>query len=112
LACKTYQWYKYNTFDAQAWLVRDYTLGNALIPSREEMQKSWSEWRAREEALDPDYHDQINFQGDYVKHLIGMTDYPSFDIEAVNKTFFEWYSCCGSLICDCDAGKRINITGL
>ena len=32
----------------------------------------------------------IWFQGDYIKELIDATDYPSFDIEAVNKTFMEW----------------------
>jgi trimethylamine monooxygenase len=32
----------------------------------------------------------IWFQGDYVKELIDHTDYPSFDIEAVNQTFMSW----------------------
>jgi trimethylamine monooxygenase len=32
----------------------------------------------------------IWFQGDYVKELIDATDYPSFDVESVNKTFLEW----------------------
>ena len=32
----------------------------------------------------------IWFQGDYVKELIDATDYPSFDVESVNKTFMEW----------------------
>ena len=32
----------------------------------------------------------IWFQGDYVKELIEATDYPSFDVEGVNKTFMEW----------------------
>ena len=32
----------------------------------------------------------IWFQGDYVKELIDATDYPSFDVEGVNKTFMEW----------------------
>ena len=32
----------------------------------------------------------IWFQGDYVKELIDATDYPTFDIEGVNKTFMEW----------------------
>ena len=33
---------------------------------------------------------QIVFQGDYVKELIAETDYPSFDVDAVNETFFTW----------------------
>ena len=32
----------------------------------------------------------IWFQGDYVKELIEATDYPTFDIEGVNKTFMDW----------------------
>ena len=32
----------------------------------------------------------IWFQGDYVQELIDETDYPSFDVEGVNKTFMEW----------------------
>jgi trimethylamine monooxygenase len=32
----------------------------------------------------------IWFQGDYVQELIDATDYPSFDIQATNKTFMEW----------------------
>ena len=47
------------------------------------------QWRAREEQLKND-EEMIWFQGDYVQHLIDATDYPSFDIEGVNKTFMEW----------------------
>jgi trimethylamine monooxygenase len=32
----------------------------------------------------------IRFQGAYVQSLINQTDYPSFDIEAVNLVFLEW----------------------
>ena len=37
-----------------------------------------------------DAEQMIWYQGDYVKELIGQTDYPSFDVEGVNKTFMEW----------------------
>ena len=33
---------------------------------------------------------EIVFQGEYVQELINATDYPSFDIDGVNKTFFQW----------------------
>ena len=37
------------------------------------------------------FHDRfIEFQGDNTRELIEATDYPSFDIEGVNKTFMEW----------------------
>lgn len=32
----------------------------------------------------------IRFQGAYVQSLIEQTDYPTFDIEAVNLCFLEW----------------------
>ena len=30
------------------------------------------------------------FQGSYILHLIEQTDYPTFDIDGVNRTFLEW----------------------
>ena len=53
------------------------------------MQADSQAWRDREEKLETD-EDMIWFQGDNVKELIELTDYPSFDIEGVNKTFMEW----------------------
>ena len=38
----------------------------------------------------PRAEQMIWFQGDYVKELIAATDYPTFDIEGVNKTFMVW----------------------
>ena len=32
----------------------------------------------------------IWFQGDYIKDLLADTDYPDYDVEAVNKTFMDW----------------------
>jgi trimethylamine monooxygenase len=46
-------------------------------------------WREREEKLET-AEQMIWFQGDYVRELIEATDYPTFDIEAVNKTFMDW----------------------
>jgi trimethylamine monooxygenase len=83
------QYYTFNMFDAQAWYVRDVIMGRISLPSKDEMQKDSRHWRAREEKLQ-DAYEQIYFQGDYVKELIAHTDYPSFDIDAVNKTLIEW----------------------
>jgi|TARA_B100000959_G_scaffold284630_1_gene356818 trimethylamine monooxygenase len=83
------QFYTFNMFDAQAWYARDYILGKITLPSKEKMTADSLQWRAREEQLKND-EEMIWFQGDYVQHLIGATDYPSFDIEGVNKTFMEW----------------------
>jgi len=83
------QFYTFNMFDAQAWYVRDIILGRIRLPRADAMKKDWKKWLKREEKL-ADAEQMIRFQGDYVKELIAATDYPSFDIEGVNKTFMEW----------------------
>jgi len=83
------QFYTFNMFDVQAWYARDVILGRIELPSRKEMEKHSAVWRAREEKLE-DAEQQIYYQGDYVKDLIDETDYPTFDIDGVNKTFVKW----------------------
>ena len=83
------QFYTFNMFDAQAWYARDYMLGRIQLPSEAAMAKHSQVWRDREESLADD-EQMIWFQGDYVQELIDETDYPSFDVEGVNKTFLEW----------------------
>jgi trimethylamine monooxygenase len=83
------QFYTFNMFDAQAWYARDFILGRISLPSKEDMKKDSQKWRNREEKLEND-EEMIWFQGDYTKELMEATDYPSFDVEAVNKTFMEW----------------------
>ncbi len=83
------QFYTFNMFDAQAWYVRDVILGRIKLPKLDAMKKNSKAWRKREEKLE-NAEQMIWFQGDYVKELIAATDYPSFDVEAVNRTFMEW----------------------
>lgn len=83
------QFYTFNMFDAQAWYVRDVILGRIGVPAYDAMRENSQAWRNREESLE-NAEQMIWFQGDYVKELIAATDYPSFDIEAVNNTFMEW----------------------
>jgi trimethylamine monooxygenase len=83
------QFYTFNMFDAQAWYARDVIMGRIKLPSKAEMKAYDEAWLAREAKLE-DAEQMIWFQGDYVKELIDMTDYPSFDVEGVNKTFMEW----------------------
>ncbi len=83
------QFYTFNMFDAQAWYARDVIMGRIALPSLAEMRKHSQAWRDREEKLADD-EQMIWFQGDYTQELIDATDYPSFDIEGVNKTFMEW----------------------
>ena len=64
-------------------------MGRIKLPPEDELKANFGKWRAREEKLE-DAEQMIWFQGDYVKELLAETDYPSFDIEATNKTFMEW----------------------
>jgi trimethylamine monooxygenase len=83
------QWFTFNMFDAQAWWVRDAIMGKIAIPGRTEMEADIAERVAREDKGENDY-DAIQYQGDYVKELIGETDYPNFDVEGACNAFKEW----------------------
>ena len=83
------QYYTFNMFDAQAWYARDYILGRITLPSVEEQTAETLDWRAREEKLENPYQ-EIDFQTDYVRDLIGPTDYPEFDLDGVAELFKEW----------------------
>lgn len=83
------QWYSFNMFDAQAWYVRDVLLGRIALPGREAMHAENLAWRAEEETLQ-DAREMFEFQGKYIQQLIDATDYPRFDIAAVNETFLQW----------------------
>lgn len=83
------QWYSFNMFDAQAWYARDVILGRIALPSQAQMHAEDLAWREHEEALQS-AQEMFEFQGEYIRQLIDATDYPNFDIAAVNQTFLEW----------------------
>lgn len=83
------QWYTFNMFDAQAWYVRDIIMGEISIPERAIMKKHSQEWNAKEQRLETS-EQMVKFQGEYIKQLIAATDYPSFNIDAVNEIFMQW----------------------
>lgn len=84
------QWYTFNMFDAQAWWARDVILGKIDgAPGKEAMAAEFEKMREREGKLDGDA-ENYGFQGDYIKGLVSETDYPAFNIDAVNKEFDVW----------------------
>ncbi|WP_158996955.1 NAD(P)-binding domain-containing protein [Pigmentibacter ruber] len=83
------QYYTFNMFDAQAWLARDFILGKFSLPSLQEQLLENNKWLTKEENL-KNHFDEIVFQGDYVKELISLTDYPKLDTDKVNANFFLW----------------------
>ena len=83
------QYYTFNMFDAQAWFARDVIMERIEVPSLEEMQAHSASWEAKEAEIETAY-DEIDFQGAYTQELVDQTDYPDFDIPAVNQMFKEW----------------------
>ena len=83
------QYYTFNMFDAQAWYARYVILGRIELPDLETMEADSKTWSDRQDAL-KDYKEEIDFQGDYVQHLVDQTDYPDFDIPNVNAMFKQW----------------------
>ena len=83
------QFYTFNMFDVQAWYARDVMMGRIELPSKAKINAHSRKWAAREaEIKGPE--DAIVFQGDYIKELQPDTDYPKFDIDAINQCFFDW----------------------
>ena len=83
------QYYTFNMFDAQAWFARDYMLGRIALPAKEERDadiQKWMDYEARTET-GPDH---VDFQTDYIKELISLTDYPTFDLDRVADMFKSW----------------------
>jgi len=83
------QWYTFNMFDAQAWYVRDIIMGKIALPQQDEMSAHTAQWIKREQSL-KNAEQMVKFQGEYVKQLIVQTDYPTFNIDAVNEVFMQW----------------------
>jgi len=83
------QWYTFNMFDAQAWYVRDVIRGRIDVPDEAARRADVEARVAAEDALEDD-GGAIRYQGDYVRELVGETDYPDFDIDGANEAFFAW----------------------
>lgn len=83
------QYYTFNMFDAQAWFARDVMLGRIELPSAEEREADIRSWLDRFATLDS--HDaEADFQTEYLRELISLTDYPEFDLDQVAVLFKRW----------------------
>ncbi|MCD9153838.1 NAD(P)-binding domain-containing protein [Aeromicrobium duanguangcaii] len=83
------QWFTFNMFDAQAWYVRDVIMGRIALPDAAEQRRDIDAWRERFASLQT-AGDEIRFQADYIRDLIDLTDYPSFDLDRVVEIFLAW----------------------
>jgi len=84
-------------FDAQAHVARDVVMGRLALPDAAGMaehDRMMCEKCRRLEDVSADtmkYNEAcINFQGDYFKDLITLTDHPSYDVDGAKTRFFEW----------------------
>ena len=83
------QFYTFSMFDLQAWYARDVMLGRIQLPDGPSMDADIAQWVAREEKL-ADPEQQIDFQADYLRDIVPLTDYPKFDIDSTVASFKRW----------------------
>ncbi|WP_121964206.1 NAD(P)-binding domain-containing protein [Myroides sp. N17-2] len=83
------QYYTFNMFDTQAWFARDYMLGRIALPTKEERSKDIAKWVDLEKTSESG-EEHVDFQTAYIKELMNLTDYPSFDIDKVAEMFKSW----------------------
>lgn len=83
------QYYTFNMFDTQAWVSRDFIMGDYQIPSKEERRKDMDQWLVRHDQIEDGIGD-VDFQSAYIKDLIRLSDYPEFNVDKVGDMFKEW----------------------
>jgi len=83
------QYFTFNMFDAQAWFARDLILGKIKLPDQNDQLKDIEKW-LKKSASNKTADQEVDFQTDYVRELIELTDYPEFDLDAVAKLFKQW----------------------
>jgi len=76
-------------FAAQAWFARDVILGNIKYPSAEERQKTHEEYQAKADSIAA-LRCFIDFQGNYIKDLAALTDFPKYDTDGACQVIEDW----------------------
>lgn len=83
------QYYTFNMFDAQAWVARDYMMGKLELPSKEERTKDINTWLDKYAQVET-ANQEVDFQTDYIKDLLTLSDYPDFNTDKIANMFKEW----------------------
>ncbi|MEC5167154.1 trimethylamine monooxygenase [Flavobacterium sp. PL11] len=83
------QYYTFNMFDTQAWVARDYIMKRLSIPAEAERRLDIDNWLERNNKLEGSL-DNVDFQSDYIKDLLSLSDYPHFNVDKVAQMFKEW----------------------
>ena len=76
-------------FDAQAWVARDYMIGRIKLPGKAERRLDIDKWLDRNDKLETGF-DDVDFQSDYIKDLLTLSDYPHFNVDDVGEMFKQW----------------------
>jgi len=87
--------FTWGLFDAQAFLARDFMMGTFKLPDAQaiaEHDRMMCQKAHALEKADSDHYDHecINFQGNYFKELISMTDHPEHNVDGVKDLFCQW----------------------
>lgn len=83
------QYYTFNMFDAQAWVARDYMMGSLELPSKNERTEDINFWLDKYAQVET-ANQEVDFQTDYIRDLLKLSDYPDFNTDKVAKMFKEW----------------------
>jgi len=132
------QVYTWPMFDAQAWLIRDFILGKYrqpvactknmldIISKKNDDEKTAGEKKAEANYMDTlmwmereawviknlSVKAMVEFQGDYVKTLCELSDYPSVDVDSRNGLFLDWaQNKQNNIMTFRDIGHKSSLTG-
>ena len=83
------QYYTFNMFDAQAWVARDYMIGRFTLPEKAERRIDMDKWIEGNDKLETGF-DDVDFQSEYIKDLLLLSDYPDFNVDKVGEMFKAW----------------------
>lgn len=83
------QYYTFNMFDAQAWVARDFIMEKLTLPSKAKRRIDMDKWLDKNSKLET-HNDDVDFQSEYIKDLLSLSDYPDFNVDKVGEMFKEW----------------------
>jgi len=83
------QYYTYTMFDIEAWVARDNIMGKFKLPNKEERTKDMEHWIKKNKECNG-WKDEIDYQTDFLKDLMKLTDYPDHGIEKMQQHFYTW----------------------
>lgn len=85
------QYFTFSMFDVQGWWVRDAIMGKIAVPSQADMDAYGKEWGAfHDKAISETEESWYRFQAEYVRDVMGETDYPALNIDGIVELIDQW----------------------